>query len=82
MDVGTIKMSSKGQIVIPQDIREELHAREGTVFAVVGVKDTLILKKVATPGKEELIKQLSAIAQKSKRKLQQKGITEQMLNAK
>ncbi|VVB81041.1 Uncharacterised protein [uncultured archaeon] len=35
MEVETVKMSSKGQIVIPQDIREELHASEGTVFSVV-----------------------------------------------
>jgi len=54
--VETIKMSSKGQVVIPQDIREELHMHEGTVFAVVGSKDTIVLKKIATPSKAELLK--------------------------
>ncbi|MCK4589090.1 MAG: AbrB/MazE/SpoVT family DNA-binding domain-containing protein [Nanoarchaeota archaeon] len=82
MVVETVKMSSKGQIVIPLDIREEIHASEGTLFAVVSSRDTLVLKKIATPNKEELIKELSSIAKKAKQKLQKKGITEKDLQAK
>ena len=62
MTIETVKMSSKGQIVIPQDLREELHAHTGTVFAVVGGRDTIVLKKIETPSKEELIKDLRKIA--------------------
>jgi AbrB family looped-hinge helix DNA binding protein len=76
MAVETIRMSSKGQIVIPQDIREELHAKEGTVFAVIGGKDTVILKRVAVPSNEDLIKELAAIAREGKERLQKKGIKE------
>ena len=76
MAVETIKMSSKGQIVIPQDIREEMRADEGTVFAVVGSKDSVVLKKITTPSKEELIKELEAIAKRGKKLLQSKGIKE------
>lgn len=82
MTVETVKMSSKGQIVIPQDVREELHAHTGTVFAVVGSKDTIVLKKIATPSKEELIKELGVFAKIAKKKLQSKGITEKDLRAK
>ena len=82
MTVETIKMSSKGQIVIPQDVREELHAHAGTVFAVVGTKDTIVLKKIATPSKEDLIKDLGLFAKKAKKKLQSKGFTEKDLQAK
>lgn len=82
MSIETIRMSSKGQIVIPQDVREELHVDEGTVFAVVGSKDTIILKKIATPSKEELIKDLGLFAKKAKMKLQSKGITEKDLQTK
>ncbi|HLC84552.1 MAG TPA: AbrB/MazE/SpoVT family DNA-binding domain-containing protein [Candidatus Nanoarchaeia archaeon] len=82
MIVETIKMSSKGQIVIPQDIREEIHAQEGTVFAVIGSEDTVILKKIAAPSKEELIKSLSLLARESKKRLQERGITEEDLRAK
>lgn len=82
MNVETTKMSSKGQVVIPQDIREGLHAEEGTVFAVVGSRDTVVLKKIVTPSKEELIKSLGSIAKQAKNKLQKKGFTEQDLQAK
>lgn len=82
MNVETIRMSSKGQVVIPQDIREELQVDEGTVFAVVGSRDTIILKKITTPSKEELIKDLGLFAKKAKIKLQSRGITENDLQAK
>jgi len=81
MNVETIRMSSKGQIVIPQDIREEINVNEGTIFAVVGTKDTIILKRIITPSKEDLIKDLGFFAQKAKLKLQNKGITEKDLHA-
>ena len=46
-------MSSKGQIVVPKDIREELGLRTGATFAVFGKEDTLILKKVNIPSAKE-----------------------------
>jgi AbrB family looped-hinge helix DNA binding protein len=82
MSVETLKMSSKGQIVIPYGIREELHAMEGTLFAVLSSKDTVILKKIEKPSKEELIKDLKAIAVSGKKRLQKKGFTEATLRAK
>ena len=81
MNIETVRMSSKGQVVIPQDIREEVHVDEGTVFAVVGTKDTIILKKIAMPSKEELIAGLGFFAKKAKAKLQSKGVTEKELQA-
>ncbi|KKS95206.1 AbrB/MazE/SpoVT family DNA-binding domain-containing protein [Candidatus Woesearchaeota archaeon] len=82
MNVETVRMSSKGQVVIPQDIREDIHVEEGTIFAVVGTKDTIILKRITTPSKEELIKDLGFFSKKAKMKLQNRGITEKDLQAK
>jgi len=76
MVVEMIKMSSKGQIVIPQDIRAEICASEGTMFAVVSGRDSIVLKKVATPSKEELICELKEIAKEGKKRLEAKGIKE------
>ncbi len=76
MSVETVKMSSKGQVVIPQDIREGLHAGEGTVFAVVGSRDTVVLKKIKTPSRDDLIRELGVIARRGKKRLQAKGIDE------
>ncbi|MEK6867737.1 MAG: AbrB/MazE/SpoVT family DNA-binding domain-containing protein [Nanoarchaeota archaeon] len=82
MVLETVRMSSKGQIVIPQDVREELHVQAGSLFAVVGSKDTIVLKKIDTPSKETLIKELAIFAKKAKKKLEGKGIKEEDLRAK
>lgn len=82
MDVETIKMSSRGQIVIPQDIRETLGAYEGTMFAVTSTKETVVLRKLSMPSKEELIRELTGIAKESKARLKAKGIKEKDLRLK
>lgn len=76
MVVEIIKMSSKGQIVIPRNVREEINASEGTIFAVVNGKDSVILKKVATPSKDELIKDLEDIAKEGRKRAERLGIKE------
>lgn len=48
-----VTMSSKGQIVIPKDLREQLGFGRGASFAVFGKDDTLILKKVNVPSAKE-----------------------------
>jgi len=77
MTVEMVKMSSKGQIVIPQEIRTEICASEGTVFAVISGRDSIVLKKIATPSKEELICELKEIAKEGRKRLEAKGIKEE-----
>jgi AbrB family looped-hinge helix DNA binding protein len=58
-------MSSKGQVVIPEDIRKQLNLKEGARFIVVGQKDVVILKAIEEPSIEEfdaLIRQARAAA--------------------
>ena len=57
--LATTRMSSKGQIVIPESIRKRLNLKEGTQFIVVGEDDVVILKAIAFPSMdafENLIK--------------------------
>ena len=42
----TTKMSSKGQVVIPEEIRKRLKLRAGAQFVVIGEDDVVILKAV------------------------------------
>lgn len=74
--IETIKMSSKGQIVIPLGIREEINADEGTLFAVVNNKDSIVLKKIETPSKEDLICELQKIAKNGAKRAENLGIKE------
>ncbi|MBI4015118.1 MAG: hypothetical protein HY362_00135 [Candidatus Aenigmarchaeota archaeon] len=80
MPVETTKMSSRGQIVIPQDVRREIHATDGTMFAVIGNKDMIVLKKIETPSKENLIKELEIIAREGRRRLEKRGLNESYIH--
>jgi AbrB family looped-hinge helix DNA binding protein len=48
-DFATTKMSSKGQVVIPEDIRKRLKLKAGSQFVVVGEYDVVILKTISPP---------------------------------
>jgi len=48
-DVQMTTASEKGQVVIPQEIRDELGIESGTKFAVYGKGDTIIFKRVEMP---------------------------------
>lgn len=44
MSVATLKLSSKGQIVIPKEIRDELHWQAGTQLTLVSSVSGVTLK--------------------------------------
>ena len=52
-NLATTKMSSKGQVVIPEDIRKRLNLKVGAQFVVVGEKDMVIFKSIFQPSMEE-----------------------------
>lgn len=47
--LATTRMSSKGQIVIPESIRKQLNLKTGAQFIVVGGDDVVILKAITMP---------------------------------
>ena len=47
--ISTTRMSTKGQVVIPEEIRVQLGLEPGENFVVVGGKDTVVLKKISAP---------------------------------
>jgi AbrB family looped-hinge helix DNA binding protein len=51
--VATTKLSSKGQVVIPEDVRKELGLEPGAQFVVMGEGDVVILKKIEAPDRQE-----------------------------
>jgi antitoxin PrlF len=53
-----VTMSSKGQIVVPKELRKELGLDTGAHFAIFGKEDTLILKKVNVPAAKEVFKKI------------------------
>jgi len=53
--IATTKLSSKGQIVIPEDVRKELGLEAGAQFVVMGEGDVVILKKIEAPDRREFL---------------------------
>ena len=51
--LATTRMSSKGQIVIPEPIRKRLNLKAGTQFVVLGENDVVILKAITTPSMDD-----------------------------
>lgn len=51
--IETTKMTSKGQIVIPEETRKRLGLKSGDKFLVVGDRDVVILKTLAGPSLNE-----------------------------
>ncbi len=47
--IATTRMSSKGQVVIPEAIRKRLNLKEGDQFVVLGEGDVVILKAITAP---------------------------------
>jgi AbrB family looped-hinge helix DNA binding protein len=55
--MGTAKLSSKGEIVVPKSVREARSWREGTEFIVETTADGVVLrtKKPASPASRERV---------------------------
>jgi len=68
--VATTKMSSKGQVVIPEDVRKALGLEVGAQFVVMGDGDVVILKRIETPGRREFL----ALAAKAKGQARRVGM--------
>lgn len=63
----TTRLSSKGQVVIPEEIRNNLGLSEGDQFVVIGEGDTVILKTINPPKIEEFNRLLVQASSAAKR---------------
>lgn len=52
-DVGTTRMSSKGQVVIPEEVRARLGLKPGARFVVVAENDVVILRSIQPPAMDD-----------------------------
>lgn len=67
----TSKLSSKGQIVIPEDIREAMGFQAGDQFVVIAEKDVVILKSIAKPD----MSAYNDLIKKTRKAAKQAGLT-------
>ena len=65
--LATTRMSSKGQVVIPEEIRKALKLTEGNQFVVLGENDVIMLKIISPPSMKDFD---NLVSQARKQKIQ------------
>lgn len=68
--LATTRMSSKGQVVIPEEIRDRLGLSAGSQFVVIGERDVVILKTLSTPS----MKEFDALVNRARRQARKAGM--------
>lgn len=74
MEASTTKVSSKGQVVIPANVRKAADIKKGEKLLAVAIGDMVILKKIFDKTFEETVKPVWNRAR-------QIGLTEEDVNA-
>lgn len=75
--VATTKLSSKGQVVIPEDIRNKMGLHFGDQFLVLAEKDVVILKIVTRPNMNEY----NALITKARKSAKAAGLTSESIKS-
>ncbi len=73
--LSTTRMSSKGQIVIPEEIRMIMDLHAGDQFIAVAEKDVVILKRITQPSLNEF----SSLIAKARKQAKSAGLTKEAL---
>jgi AbrB family looped-hinge helix DNA binding protein len=68
----TTKLSSKGQVVIPEEIRKRLGLEAGAQFVVVGEGDVVVLKALQAPKMADF----KGLLDRAKKSARAAGLTE------
>jgi len=58
------KLTSKGQVVIPVEIRRELQLKKGSQIVVTRFRDLVLMKKITIPDPKKELKKLTKIGSK------------------
>jgi AbrB family looped-hinge helix DNA binding protein len=56
------RLSEKGQVVIPTEIRRKMGLKEGTRFLVIGLEDVIVLRRLQLSEEKLRLKKLLAEA--------------------
>lgn len=70
--LSTTKLSSKGQVVIPEEIREAMGLEPGVQFVVVYEGDSIMLKVISQP----TLKKLKSLREKVRLQAKKSGLSQ------
>ncbi len=74
MEASTTKVSSKGQVVIPANVRKAARLRKGEKILAIAIDDTVVLKKIVDETFEETMRPVWS-------RVKQMGLSEEDIGA-
>lgn len=74
MEASTTKVSSKGQVVIPANVRRAASLKKGEKILAIAIGDTVVLKKIVDKSFEETMKPVWS-------RIRQMGLSEEDIGA-
>jgi AbrB family looped-hinge helix DNA binding protein len=74
VEASTTKVSSKGQVVIPANVRKAASLKKGEKILAIAIDDMVVLKKIIDKSFEETMKPVWT-------KVRQMGLSEEDINA-
>ena len=74
VEASTTKVSSKGQVVIPANVRKAANLKKGEKLLAIAIDDTVVLKKIIDKSFEETMKPVWV-------RVRQMGLSEEDINA-
>ncbi len=75
-EIETAKMSERGQIIIPKDVREYINASQSTIFTIMPLDhETIIMKKL---DKRKLLEQFKHVQNSVSRKMSEQQIKDEI----
>ncbi len=74
VEASTTKVSSKGQVVIPANVRKAASLKKGEKILAIAINDTVVLKKIVDKTFQETLNPIWE-------KVRQMGLTEENIDA-
>ncbi len=76
-EVETAKMSERGQIIIPKEIRDYVGAGESTIFTIIPLdRETIMMKKL---DKKKLLEEFAQVRASVKHKMSEEEVKEEIM---
>jgi bifunctional DNA-binding transcriptional regulator/antitoxin component of YhaV-PrlF toxin-antitoxin module len=73
--VMTTKMSSKGQVVLPEALRQMYGWESGTAFTILAYKGSIIMQPLKTPTEEEIASEFESAFREARQQAKAAGMT-------
>ena len=71
----TTKMSSKGQVVLPETLRQMYGWESGTAFTILAYKGSIIMQPLRTPTEDEIAAEFEDAFAEARRQAKAAGMT-------